>query len=113
VVFDPLQVVDRGFQFFAIIRPLQAIEGGKMESKFSRRVVAQTLAAFVVLLAWVGIASAEIRWYMYSLVAYNSEIGSDSFQNSTRPERVSSIAVLPNRLLQATRYRIQHTYIRG
>jgi hypothetical protein len=36
------------------------------------------------------------------LVAYNSEIGSDSFQKSTRPERVSAVAVLPNRLLQAT-----------
>ena len=35
-------------------------------------------------------------------MTYNSEIGSDSFQNSTRPERVSSVAVLPNRLLQAT-----------
>jgi hypothetical protein len=35
-------------------------------------------------------------------VAYNSEIGSDSFQKSSRQKGLGSIAVLPNRLLQAT-----------
>jgi hypothetical protein len=36
-------------------------------------------------------------------VAYNGESGSDSFHKSTRPERVSSVTVLLNQLLQATR----------
>ena len=47
-------------------------------------------------------ANEAMEKVVEELVAYNSEIGSDNFQQSTRPERVSAVAVLPNRLLQAT-----------